>query len=519
MMGVLSSGKAWDYTNSSNYYFATNRFVTPFNSPAAVGANVCQCPSVYMGVADFPSHSFRFALASHYSVNSGAYPTEFAATHTITVEGVSVGYGPTNDPTLATWVAGTIGGSAGVVLDPTTNSVGVLTDDIISAGSPIPAGYHRWFRVAYALPSGASLAANLSFFGTTLEGVALGSTSQAAKLTNGAAITSTGSTPTSAWGPCYAVCKGHAGKPVFLVWGNSIGAGQNETSYANFGASTPGFLMRGLDDTSGPGRFFGANFCVPGSRPSDYTTNGRTAVAKKFDILELCPNVPFTHILSEHGTNANGTGWAGSTTGATLIASMKNYCDMISAEFGGVPVAQTTILQKIGATTDGYTTVSGQTPSNGFKAVGSDTDANERWMRFNAKLVLDRCDGKFHSFINTAAIFGDATQADRMADVPWQTTLAAQYTSGDTISVVDAPPSVHYGLTVGADSQRSRTIRSITGTGPYSVRFTVAPTTPGSPLAIGTVVKAVSSTDGLHPAGNRHIDMAAAVIAWKASAF
>jgi len=470
-----------------------------------------------MGTADFASHSYRFALPSHYSVNSGAYPTEFAITHTITVEGVSIGYGATDDPTLATWVACTISGGAGVTLDPATNSIGVLTDDVISSGSPIPAGYHRWVRVAYSVASGASIEANISYFGTTREGVALGASSQAAKLTNGAAITTTGTTPVGAWGPCYAVCKGHAGKPVFLGWGDSIGAGQNETTYANFGASTPGFLMRGLDDTSGVGRFFGANFCVPGSRPSDYTANGRTAVAKKFDILELCPNTPFTHILSEHGTNANGTGWAGSTTAATLIASMKNYCNMLKAEFAGVEVVQSTIISKISATTDGYTTVAGQTPSNGFKAVGTDTDINTRWKAFNAKLLLDLCDGVFDGAIDTDSIFSDSVYTDRMADVPWQTTLAAQYTSGDTISVVDAPPSVHYGLTVGADAARSRTIRTITGSGPYSVRFTVAPTTPGSPLAIGTVVKAVSAIDGLHPAGNRHIDMSAAVIEFKAT--
>ena len=101
-------------------------------------------------------------------------------------------------------------------------------------------------------------------------------------------------------------------------------------------------------------------------------------LGRKWDLIKLLPNVPFTHILSQAGTNALGStdavpgaglNW---NTAAGFLAGMKYYADQYRSEWAALftgPILQTTIPWK-GATTDAYTTTGGQTVNSNYGGPG-----------------------------------------------------------------------------------------------------------------------------------------------------
>jgi len=517
------------YTSPDNYYFATNRAKTPGGNMSITSSNK-MLVRVYLGTAPFASHSYRLALPGHTNITTGVWPTESNLLTDITIDGVSIGYGLTTDPTAATYVAGTIAGTVGAVIT-TTNAIGVLTDDIISAASPIPAGYHRWMQIAMNTPATVSIPAVYQFTPSTspaIEGTVRGTTVYSA--TSTVAITP-GAVPQAAYGPSFVVCKGHSGKAVALIWGDSISAGLNEQpdSYTN---GISGFISRGLENAST--KLFGANFGVPGAGPHQWTYQGRVGSSgNKIDLIKLVPNLPFTHIISEHGTNsvngiANGT-VSGTTSGGTLdtitglpwntpagfLAGMKAYSDMLRAEFGAsIPIYQTTIICK-GSTITGWSTAAGTTPNGATLAQG---------FGFNAQLQTDLVGGKFASYIDTASIAGDTNDKSKWAVHPFQTTLAADYVSlATTCSLVSVTGlSVGDGLIIdplGLVSQSNpgngigSFVIGITGTGPYTVTLSSPRAYTVNPPA-GTQVNGEYTRDGTHPSASMHKLMSVAVTKW-----
>jgi len=526
---VIPTGGDAQYTDPAKYYFATNRAKTP-GSVMSVTASNKMLVRLYLGTAPFASHSYRLAFPGHSNLTNGGWPTEFNLTTDITIDGVAIGYGLTTDPTAATYIAGTVAGAAGAVIT-TANAVGILTDDIISATAPIPAGYHRWAQIAISTAASVSIPSAYTFTPSTvpaIEGTVRSATTYSA--TSNAAITP-GTIPSPAYGPSFVVCKGHAGKAAFLIWGDSISAGLNEQpdTYTN---GISGFISRGLENASS--KMFGANFGVPGAGPHQWTYSGRVGCAgNKIDLIKLVPNLPFTHIISEHGTNsvngiANGT-VSGTTSGGTLdtitgqpwntpagfIAGMKAYSDLLRTEFGAaIPIHQTTVICK-GSTTTGWSTAAGTTPNGATLAQG---------FGFNAQLQTDLVGGKFVSYIDTASIAGDTSDKSKWAVHPFQTTLAADYVSlATTCSLVSVTGlSVGDGLIIdplGLVSQSNpgngigSFVIGITGTGPYTVTLSSPRAYTVNPTA-GTQVNGEYTRDGTHPNASMHKLMAVAVTKW-----
>lgn len=472
------------------YKFFGNRTYAP-QGTSNVSTSIYRVSRVYLGQTSTPLHSLRIALPGHYNVTNGAFPCEIAAASTITVEGVSVGWAATQDPTTATWQIGSFSGNTGVTIDPAVNPVGVLSDDIVSAGAPIPAGSHVWAMVAIQAVSGSTLPRCVGFGPGSVEGATSSTTtSRFALLTNGATIT-TSAAGSNDYGPMFVVAKGIQG-PAVLAWGDSIGYGEQETNFsATLGVR--GFINRGLQAAGIP--VF--NACVAGSRPEHWVNNGAAgSVQYKLGLIDLVPNTPFNAIIHEGGTNSAAT-W---NSESLMVAGEKALIGLLKSEFPNVPVAQTFLAPKV-STTDACTTLANQTPITGF-GVGGFISA------FNTKLATDLLDGVADAYIDQTTVIRDSVETVKIKGNPTVYTLAADYTASSTTVVLTAAPDTDEWIVIGSTACA---VRGVTGTGPYTVTVVNGSSTA---LTSGQSVLTTYSPDGTHFTGEMHKLMAGSVQAW-----
>ena len=608
LAGLLKVG----FTDAGNYYFFSQRTRTAAGASSYTG-NKSGITRIYLGQALFAAHTFRFGLPGHFNNTLGLTPTEIPLTTDVYIDGVDLGYGTSIDPTAATWITGTVSGSAGANI-PTTNTVGLVTDDIgtpsqmTTAGRTLAIGDHVWAQVRYTGAGTGTTQIPQSYQFAT--GVAYeGNARAASAYTSGnRAMAITGANTVPGYGPEWVVCKGHAGRAVFLITGDSISWGDSEDKSPNLWTyGVFGHTCRGM--YSATKRSQCANICVPGSSPNMFATSGRTlpevglvtgtlgtgnvltatlgtgwtttgyqwqrdyvalggetastytqvagdvghtltckltsisynavsfssaitqgvtigigtasaaytgTLGRKWDLIKLLPNVPFTHILSQAGTNALGStdavpgaglNW---NTAAGFLAGMKYYADQYRSEWTALftgPILQTTIPWK-GATTDAYTTTGGQTVNSNY---GGPTSVSiTGGSGFNAQLTGSNASGKFDGYMDTAATVAYVGDDTKVKMITYSGTLTNAYTVAATSAVITSAtaPTLGAGLamdpggagaTSGSANNAPGIIDSVTNNGDGTFTVTLAnPKTYGGTAQAGSTASTIkiASSDG-----------------------
>ncbi|MFS2007966.1 hypothetical protein ACEN9F_30600 [Duganella sp. CT11-25] len=482
-----------------------NRTRSPVAS-ATLGTAIKQMNWLYLGFCLFSPYDFRAVYPTHYT---NASNLEINAPNNLTFEGWSIMYSATKDVNAATRVLGSVAGStAAFTIDPTVNSVGFITDFNV-AKDVIPAGRHIWIGQAFATPSGGAVPGVYNFGpSSTLEGsVGSAVTSQASKLTSGTLPATGANGSASNWGPSMITCKGNPNK-AGMGWGDSVGFDANESAYTQTDGVS-GWLNRGMAMND---ELYFANMCIPGSSPGYWVDTGRVAVAKKLDLIHLFPTIPFDFIVDQASTN----GWgSGGTTYANLLVKFKAYIALLRAEFPGIPIHQSLVICKASATTDGLTSVAGQTPS---LPIGSGQQ------QLADKLLLDRADGTVDGVIDIRPYFSAVGDVTRWPVNPFSTTIAVDYPANQGFIILSAPPPADVGLILDplgwganiATSVSGRSIKFVTdlGNGTWRVDVSFGWTIA---KAAGIAVQGADTIDLVHPAACSHKKGAVGMDAYKAN--
>lgn len=511
---MLSSALAHDRrsnqvngTSRQRYSFAATRLKFPTTSRAISGSNTFCCGQFVFGSPDYDIRNPRFFMPGFISPSSAA---ETNTPNTIQIEGLSVKIGTTWYTVPSRNLPFTIDPSTmpGVLLDP--------IDVVIPANTLVTA------RVAYNVPSSGQLPCVGKNTTGGLE-ASQGSTSTlSARLTDGTSLTNT-NVHSDLYAPSYMVAQGGDGRPACILVGNSIGQGVNEISVISLwnARNEVGFLARGLDDNSTAKRLAYANLCIPGDRPTGTAGwDTRSNWAGKLDAVKQVFTAygcwPFDMVISEHGTNSIPTG----TYASGLKPGMVNYFSLMKNEWGK-PIVQMELLPKP-TSTDGFATLVNQTPTAG----NDDYPSGQRW-QLNADIGSDGIadptkyfrvngyiDDSFAPWLQTA--YDLSSNRDKLAIRPYNSTLAASYSSGGSISLNAAPNVGETLIFVQSGSVKfDALVSAVSGSGPYTVTFTNLSTT--SALNSGDVVQAsYHDKAGLHPSTIAHRDYyAQEVIAWK----
>lgn len=499
-------------TSATRYSFAATRFRFPTTSRAVSGSNTYLIQQFVFGSPAYDVQNPRFFMPGFVTLTTGVANSEVANQNTIMIEGLSIKVGGVWYAVPATNLPMTI--------DPATMP-GVLLDAIPVT---IPANSVIEGRVAYNVPASGSLPTcpRAAVFGASgkSESSQGGTSSLAAKLTDNTAL-SNANAHADTYIPAYMVAQGGDGRPAMIVVGDSIGYGANESS----GALSPqwsdrgafGYIQRGLDDASASKRIAHATLCIPGTKPLDW--QDRTKWAKKLDAIKAVHTAtgdwPFDDVISQHGTNSIAAG----TNFATLLAGMKAYYELMTAEWGK-PITQVELLP-LPVSSDGYATLENQTPSapNAYPS-------GQRW-QLNAAIGTDgepdpasalRAGGWITDSFAPWKLgsYDTGSNRDKLKVLPFNTTLAAAAAQGATSFSMIAPPAVGQYLSIGGQAAFG-IVTAVSGSGPYNVTLGITTPVPAGGIASGAPVQAcMHDGAGTHPGVEGHRDIyAGAVVAWK----
>jgi hypothetical protein len=473
-----------------------------------------QCHETVFYTPDYEITDLRLFFPAFYTLTTGTAPTETAGPNNKVIEGVSV---LIND-TLP-WRSLAFSGSAGVTVAPATNSVGHWTDAL--TGVPISANSKLRVRIAFN-----GTVNDKSWQGMTRrtslgEGSQGSSSSLAAKLTDNSSLNGSNVLNSSIYGPAMAVGRGRpSGKAVYVIVGDSIGAGANTPESQTDARGNRGYIQRGVDATTG-GRCAYLDLTCPGIRPSEW--QNRSGWSRRLDALALLPNIPFTHVLSQLGTN--GVGNAAFMT--DLLPKMQAYWNLLKTEWNK-PITQLELLPRP-TSTDGYATTSNQRTQTDAAA-----DKSSKYYTGNvAAIVAAQPHAQrwaFNCYVGglngTSSPANDARAAGYITDsiAPWKyvsadtganrdlwalrpfTTTVVSHTGGSSTIVFNAAPAVgeYISLLDGAAARLARIVLSVTGTGPYTVTLDQSIT---SAVPANNIVTAMmSDNSGLHPGTIPHSD-------------
>ncbi|WP_298962257.1 hypothetical protein [uncultured Methylobacterium sp.] len=378
-----------------------------------------------------------------------------------------------------------------VQLDPTVvlpanGSMTVVVADYVAIGSRRPACYR---------PTG-----------TVGDRITYGASSQAAFLASG-----TPGTPQSgSYMPnvCAIVGKPVAGSNVVavpLVLGDSQANGNNEDARNATDRGVYSFVYRALDhDTPGVGRFAYGSMVVPGTALSNLSSAAGEFAIRQALLAEK--GNPFTMILSEMGGNSVGIPGG-------LAASKNDLHAAIAFErqlAQGKLLVHTNLGPRSNGSTDLFTTLENQS-TNPIDVDGG-TDAI-RWPL--SDYILSLSGGLIDDVINVAPAFHDTARRDKWRPIQRFGTLTANAAVGTASITLDFKPEIYDPLVFATNYSVAgvRVVTSVTGTGPYTVG--IRSPISGSDIPAGTVVRVVSTDDGLHASTPRHIEASMPLIAAK----
>lgn len=412
--------------------------------------------------------------------NDGVAPTEIAPSENLVINGATLEY------TTNTFKTITFNGSTSVTIPPGT---GVWSDPV---AVDLAANSTCFVRTNASLP--ALTFGPFDCAGGSGEGAIYNASVDLTKLTTTSFTTSSTS---NVYGPTMCVARGWDGvTPVVGGYGNSIGWGANSnqrigdsTSRGNFG-----YLAYGFDDAASSTRYAFVNLCTPGASPS----NDVAGFTYRRAMISSLPNVPFTRILSEHGTNANGTF-------ATMESEMIAWWTYVK-NWLHIPIIQTTIMNR--------TSVSDNTGWSNYSGQSQSKAAN---LTFNTNILGSSYAAYLAGVINVNTYITDGGNPDLWLVPSLNTTLAAGASSGATSVSLNAAPSLYDCLviepgasgTIDTDGTNGLVVTAVSGSGPYTVTLNNSLSRTHSS---GAAVKAALTKDGVHPYISGHLLIKGSII-------
>lgn len=498
-------------TSADRYSFMGTSMRWPVSSNSSA-TNTYFATEFRFGTPDYPTTDPRVFCSSFWSPSSPG-EVSIAGGTTITIMGWSI------ETSSGVWVA-CDGASGGGVATVTNANAGVWLPRVpvtLTANT-----MHR-ARIAFQV-SGTSLTIPTGLVapqtGTPagMERVQGSTSTLYAKLTDNTSLSNTGGL---AYEPAAIIAKGGDGRPSILVVGDSIGYGSPSSPSSAWSSRNEfGYVALGLDDIAQSKRLAYSNMSIPGQRPTgtdgwDTASNWALKRAALQMVYDLQGAWPFDEVLSQHIRNSV-------PSSTDLRIGMAAYYDLLNSSYGK-PITQIESLSST-SSTDGYTTTTNQSPTTGF-AYGA-SNLGYAWP-FNADVGGPNGLGDPTAYYRANGyIMGSiapwryvaldlADDRDIYPVQAFNTTLAADYVSGSSLSLTASPP-LGAAINVNRDSGTWSTpviVTSISGTGPYTVGVSSAL---GSAAAAGKAVRAVWG-DNVHPSVPTHVILSQSIIDWKIS--
>lgn len=415
----------------------------------------------------------RFAFQNSYTNTFGNTPAEIDNPQSITIRAAV--YDFVNAPLVQM----TFGGQAEVIIA----AGGLVWCDPIPLAS-LSAGVQLTVRTYSALADGGQRPGrrardnvNTRVYATSDQSAALN------LLTASTFVPSTSPSPNNyAFGPVLQVADNWDGRPVVLIVGDSIAAG-NDNSIGMSWVSNAIYSAVG-------GVMGYANLAIHGTRPSNQT--GDSAYGRKAALIDTLATInsgalPMTAILSEHGVNDSGG------TVLALQTKMQDWFDYIAGKWSAAKFVQTTYTPRNTNDANNLQTNAAAMDSATLTPLGADRWGVADWIKTNPSPLDDH--------IDVREAWTSSPTGISWRVIPWSTTLTADANIGATsITVSSAPPEgIVPVLTPGASATVESTgipIGTVSGSGPYTVSLNKALT---KNHTSGAVVKATMSVDALHP--------------------
>lgn len=305
-----------------------------------------------------------------------------------------------------------------------------------------------------------------------------------------------------------------AGKPpVHLIVGDSRGWGSNDYNYKNQDPTgVSGFIARALIDSASV-RMPSLNLCIPGTAYSAVTGG---AFDKRTAMLAAV-GFPFTHIISQHGTN-NGNG-------TTCITGYEAYATVLKAA-GNRPIIQIDMPAKGSTFADasyGATTYANQT--------GVPDYANwNTWVANDGKVADAGTGGtvtaKMDGHISLVGVVSESAASTKWGTSGFVCNVVADKASGVNTLVVDARPPDDSILWLrsptgsASGACRPGTIQdNVPQAGQYTLGLSSSLPSLSLVIPTGSVATEVYTVDLIHETINAAKKEAAAIILVKATKF
>ena len=499
------------YVGLSGYFFAAGRLRTPGKLGQATAGREYSAHKVEFYSPPYPSNHFRCAFPGHFTLANGSVPSERAIPNSYFIEGHAL-----QAFIGGSWivVTGSFGGGQSVVIDPATNEVGVLGDDIVFPHN-VPPNTRMAIVTCLHVNTDDNVGVSVRDRVGTYEGARASASSQIAHLKNTGPL----GRPHDRIGgrlfaPSFIVAKPFLGldRPVFWVNGDSIGwgANSNENILVGTGYGGFGFIDLALEDDTRSRRTPFYNSCVPGVGAGEQQY--RSAWSRKLDLIKLVPNRPYTHIITQH----YGNGPSGDYE-TVFKPSMKAYFSLLKSEsqsWGNPasPIFQTRPIPFPGST-DWVTSLAGESPSM------SPYPAAVRW-RFDADLLAGDVYTDIRGTIDTNRdyAFDQFANRDKIAIIPFSTTLAANFASGNAAISLADPVAVGDMVVVDpGGTNQARHVIEVVGS-PYTAMLE-SPINRSYGSGVNVRISYVGDSMGVHPATPGHVLISRSVIDWKAVMF
>lgn len=493
--------------DASSLTFASNRVSFPIASQiASSGDRSALGHSMHVAPEYGITGGMRLLFCNFYIEQSGGLLPEKTPGTSKTIDFVTVFVDGVARPV-------TFGGAESAVIA----DGGFVWSDVVMAGESaltMPARQVYYVRVAETTPTGQRRVFNAGqqlqigrwANWSTSEGVEYSSSPQTGKKTSGTVGAYGGGTQSVT--PHMIVANGWDGSAVYALFGDSIGASVGDFGSDIGNRGVLGHIGRALDDI-GSGRRSYSNFCVPGTKPQDQSENAEGQMALRLAAIKALPNQPFTTIISRMGQNgifaphASSFPQFGSTQPENLQKAMSKWWAFLRNEFAA-DIFQLTVTpraQNIAGSNAFWTDPTQQSETD----PSVDRYPDGARARFNAWLLKERSVPAYVKVIDDRQAFfsPDVPFAWRKIDGEW--TLATAATTSATTLTFDgsAPPPQGAAFVIGPGTENAdvRTSYRVTGTGPWTVYVTGG----GKANDAGTVIRASSTTDGLHPAHSLHL--------------
>ncbi|EGD60421.1 hypothetical protein Y88_0069 [Novosphingobium nitrogenifigens DSM 19370] len=511
---LISRRPQQTYTSPSRYSFMGTGMRWPNTGSATT--NVFHVTEWYFGTPDYPVTDPRVFATSFYSPTAGE--TLLAAGASITIQGWAI------EVSSGTWVA----------CDGASSS-GLATIDNTVAGSLLPripttlaANTVYRARIAFFVSSAGITIPRTTFDVLNAAGGPVRTQSSASTLFSYLSTSTTLNNTGLSYLPAYMIAKGGDGRPAFVAFGDSIGAGVNHSQVgaAWTARNAMGYIEVALDDKTTSKRLALFNSCVPGNRPCgpsgwDQQANWANKIAALQAAYAVQGAWPFDFIISQHITNAVPYTY----DSGELRTGMGRYYTLLKSLFGK-PITQIEGLPGT-TTSNGFQTVAGETPASGK---GYPTTSHGDMWFFNADVGIDGIPDP-STYYRTNGYIEDSVGAWRYASADlasnrplwalrsFTTTLAAAAAQNATSVSMTAAPTVGATLYIQASdgtwSSIGRNVKTVSGSGPYTVTFDGTPISASVGAASGAVVQEAPS-EGLHPSALLHRNvLVQSMIDWK----